>query len=331
MRKIALDSEEIVRLYVEEHVSSPAIAARVGCGEGIIYRVLEESGVPRRARRARVPIQEAVQLYVQEGWPASRISEKFGVSRDTVARYLREAGVPLRSGTEARQPSGRRPCANSVVFRAYVLGLAWGDFWVRRHGKAGLTVSVSSSTTHAEQVAMIREVFGPFGPVYDWENLSFRASLDLSFWFLAEKYKGAVPGWVRGQEASAAFVAGYVDAEGSFGIYDGRARFKLDSYDVEVLSWLQRWCRAIGVRSRYRLIARAGDPRSDQGAFRKDLWRLNVNDGPSMLRFIATLEPYLRHERRRAGAQRACENIRRRLQGRIADRLEPLPLTYGAH
>jgi hypothetical protein len=312
-------------------VSGRAIVARFGCSDGVIYRILEESGVARSARRARVPIREAVQLYVQDGWPLSRISEKFGVSSFTVARYLREAGVVLRNGTEARQPPGRRPCPNSVVFRAYILGLAWGDFSVRRHGKAGLTVSVSSSTTHPEQAALIREVFGPFGPVYDWENRSFRASLDMSFWFLAEKYRGSVPERVRGQEASAAFAAGYIDAEGSFGVYDGRARFKLDLYDREVVSWLQRWCRAIGVRSRFRRVARAGDPRPDQSTFRMDLWRLNVNDGLSLLRFIATLEPYLRHERRRAGAQRARENILGRLRGRIADRLEPLPLAYGSH
>ncbi len=337
MRKIVVDNDEIVRLYVEDRVAGRAIGKHLGVSESVVFRVLEEAGVKRSAR-AHLPMDEVVRLYVQEHWPLYRIAEKFGVVGSTVARHLREVGVQTRNTVEAHQPTGRRPCPNSVVLRSYVLGLVWGDFWVKTHSPDGLTVSVSSSTTHLEQVQLIRDVFEPFGPVYEWgsgldrgEGRSFRASLDLSFSFLFAKYQGAVPEWIRGVEAQAAFAAGYVDAEGCFGVYEGRARFKLDSYDCEVLEWLHRWSRSGGIRSRLRRVARAGDRRPDQGDFRKDLWRVNVNESLSLLRFIATLDPYLRHSGRRSDAERARQNIVNRLRGRIGDQLEPLPLTSGAH
>lgn len=143
-----------------------------------------------------------------------------------------------------------------------------------------------------------------------------RASLDLSFAFLADKYSTVVPVWISGSEPEAAFAAGYIDAEGSFGVYDGRARFKLDSYDSEVHAWLVSWMARSGIPCRSRIVARAGDVRSDEGAFAQDLHRINVNDSLGILRLAATLEPFLRHERRRARMSAAVSNIHERLRTR---------------
>ena len=143
-----------------------------------------------------------------------------------------------------------------------------------------------------------------------------RASLDRSFDFLAEKYAGAVPAWISGPEAEAAFAAGYIDAEGSFGVYDGRARFKLDSYDSGVHRWLASWMTRSGIPCRSNVIARRGDPRPDAGSFAQDLHRISVNDSLGILRLAATLEPFLRHERRRARMSAAVSNIHERLRSR---------------
>ncbi len=280
----------------------------------------------QRSRRARLPIEEVKRLYTVGGWSTEEIGARFGVSRTTVSRHLREAGVRIHRAPGARQLTGRRPCSNSVVFRAYALGLVWGDFSAERQGPGSVTIRVRSSTTQPEQVQLARETFEAFGPV-TYRGHSLYISLDLSFSFLQEKYEGVVPSWIRGSEASAAFAAGYVDAEGSFGVYEGRARCKIDAYDEAVLRWLHAWSRRIGVRSRLRCIARQGDPRGPEPPFQGDLWRLNVNDGPSLLRFIATLDPYLRHVRRRADAEAARQNILQRLRSRIGDQQVPLLCT----
>jgi hypothetical protein len=330
MRRIELDDDEIVRLYVEERLRAKAIGEMVGCSDAKVYAVLEAARIPRSSR-ARLPLDEAIRLYQHEGWSLTRLGARFGVCGSTVRRHLQEAGVRTRDPTESRQPFGRRSCPTSQPFRAYLLGLVWGDFSVRRHGRAGQTLSVGSSTTDPCQVDLIREVFSPFGPVYDWNNRTFRASLDLSFDFLEAKYEGTIPDWVRTPEIDSAFAAGYIDAEGSFGVYEGRARFKLDAYDRAVLHWLHAWCRRIGVRSRLRRVAQEGSPRPDGGTFNRDLWRVNVNAGPALLRLIATLEPYLRHAGRRDAASRARANVLHRLRSRIGDQLEPLPLSPRPH
>jgi hypothetical protein len=258
---------------------------------------------------------EVTRLYQHERWTPERIGTLYGVTRVTVVRHLREAGVRTRSLVEAHQPEGRRPCPNSAEFRAYCLGFATGDLWVRRISPSGGTIEASCNTTHSEQVELMKALFESFGPVRT-SGLTVRASLDMSFEFLLEKYQDSVPGRVAGDEPRAAYAAGYIDAEGSFGVYEGRARFKLDAYDVHVLHWLHQWCEGIGVRSRLLRIALAGQERPGAAPFRRDLWRVNVNHGPSLLRFIGTLEPFLRHGRRRDAMERARTNVISRMRAR---------------
>ena len=125
-----------------------------------------------------------------------------------------------------------------------------------------------------------------------------------------------MPAWISGPDQQAAFAAGYIDAEGSFGVYEGRARFKLDSYDAEVHAWLAAWLQTSGVGFRQRIVYRKGDARSDGGSFNGDLWRTNVNESFAMLRLAATIEPYLRHARRRERMDAAVANVRERLRSR---------------
>jgi AraC-like DNA-binding protein len=108
MRKIAVDTDEIVRLYVEDRLRARAIGKHLGVSESVVFRVLEEAGVKRSAR-AHLPMDEVIRLYVQAGWPLYRIAAKFGAASSTVARRLREVGVKTRTDVEARGRSAPRP------------------------------------------------------------------------------------------------------------------------------------------------------------------------------------------------------------------------------
>jgi hypothetical protein len=276
----------------------------------------------RKIRKIVLDQDEITMLYTQEGWPASRIGEKYDVWPQTVTRYLRSWGVPLRTQIASRQPLGRRPCPESLPLRAYALGFVWGDLAVAKASPGSMTISVTGSTTHDEQVDVVTGLFSPFGPVKVSRlerSVSLRASLDLSWGFLFDKYGALVPEWIRGFAAEAAFAAGYIDAEGSFGVYEGRARFKVDSYDAQVLAWLADWMGRCGVLCRHRRVARAGDARQAATPFPADLWRINVNESFSILRLAATLEPFLRHERRRARMTSSVVNIQDRLRARVPD------------
>lgn len=326
MRKIAADTDEIVRLYVEEGLRASEIALRLRCTESLVYERLQGAKVPR-SRRSRVPIADATRLYVEEGWSAKAIGDKFGVSAFTVLRHLRAAGVTISRSKLLREPGRLRPCPQSVTFRAYLLGLVWGDFSTERAGPGSKMIALNSSTTRAEQVDLTRQVLGAFGAV-TYRGKTLRVALDLSFDFLLQKYERQVPRWVRGAKPAAAFAAGYIDAEGSFGVYEGRARFTLAAYDTEVLAWVHKWCRRNAIPSKLRRIAEAGDLRPGQPPFRCDLWRVNVNEGLGVLRLIATLDPYLQHAGRRADAERARQSVLKRLRSRLADQLVPLPFGH---
>jgi predicted DNA-binding protein (UPF0251 family) len=330
MRKRELDEAEIVRLYTEEGLRAQAIADHLGVTAALVYERLEQAGVVR-SRLARLPLEEAIRLYVDERWSANKIGAKFAVSDATVRNHLRAAGVKIRSSVAARQPPGRLPCPRSAPLRSYMLGLVWGDFHVRRHGNNGETISIMASTTHPEQLKVFNDTFAPFGPTHTWQDRYMRASVGVTFEFLFDKYGWEVPAWIRGPEAEASFAAGYIDAEGCFGVYEGRARFKIDSYDVSVLHWMHEWCHEIGIDSKLLRVQRRGDPRSVGPPFRADLWRVNVNAGPSILRLVATLEPYLRHGRRIADAAEARDSVINRLRSRGGNRTQPMHRDPGAH
>lgn len=316
-------------MYQSEGLRGPAIARRLGISAARVYAALAAKGVPR-SRRARLPPDEIRTLYVDAGWSLTRIGERYGVSRDTVARHLRDLGVPIRERVASMQPAGRRPCPKSVTFRAYLLGLVWGDFAVDRHGETGRTLSIRSSSTRPEQVELTRAVFASFGPV-TYGGGTLRASLDLTFEFLSQKYSRIVPDWIDASPASrAAFAAGYIDAEGSFGVYGGRGRFKLDSTDESVHSWLQRWCRDIGVAAKAARLAQQGDSRRDARPHRWDLWRITVNEQLSLLRLVSTLDPFSRHRARRANMEMVRRNVLERLRSRDPAATHPQRVDRGS-
>jgi hypothetical protein len=116
---------------------------------------------------------------------------------------------------------------------------------------------------------------------------------------------------VSGAYSQAAFAAGYIDAEGCFGIYDGRARFKLDSYDGEVHQWLDGWLTRIGVQHATRHIVTRSEPTHDVW-----VWRTTVNEALSLCRLIATIGPFTRHARRRTTMKAVSDNVAFRLQSR---------------
>lgn len=266
-------------------------------------------------RRAELDEGEAVRLYVEEAWSALRIATKMGVAPATVRQRLVDHGVRLRTHAESHRPTGLVTAPPPGPERAWMLGFAAGDLYVRQPNAGGTTLEAGTNTTHAEQVALMEATFGRYGPV-SCSGASCRVTLDRSFGFLLQKYDRVVPRWVRGRAREASFVAGYVDAEGSFGVYDGRARFKLDACDAEVLSWIHEWCQAVGIDARLRRIAAAGDHRPGCRPWPLDLWRITVNRAPAIERLVATLDPYLQHQRRRDAAGRARLNVQERLARR---------------
>lgn len=164
MHSRSLDEAEIVRLYVDERRRADEIAYQLGCTTSLVYERLERAGVTR-TRRAPLPIEELTCLYVDDGWSSTAIGKKFNVAGSTVRSLLRVAGITVHRMPSARRRDVRRQCPNSVVFRAYALGLVWGDFAVEQRRPASRGLRIKTSTTRHEQVDLTKRVFGRFGSV----------------------------------------------------------------------------------------------------------------------------------------------------------------------
>ncbi|MDP2918146.1 MAG: hypothetical protein Q8N68_01455 [bacterium] len=96
------------------------------------------------------------------------------------------------------------------------------------------------------------------------------------------------------------------DAEGNIGIYDGRARFKIDSYDKNIISWFYYWFNKNKIRCP--LPKKIGDTPE----FNKELWRIRVSKIKSLQRLFFFLEPHLKHQKRIYDLKKCINNINAR-------------------
>ena len=115
------------------------------------------------------------------------------------------------------------------------------------------------------------------------------------------------------------FASGYIDAEGTFGIYQARARFKIDSYDKKILSEIHMWLDRNNIRNKFIRVAKKGDyVKYGNYNFKKDVWRINVNEALALLKFIELINPYIKHKKRKKDAKNSLKNIlARKLKGTV--------------
>ena len=135
--------------------------------------------------------------------------------------------------------------------------------------------------------------------------------LNMSFDFLLPK-RDSVEGWIlANDECSLAFLAGYIDAEGSFGVdANGSGNLKIESCDVVILHALHRILECLEVICPPPcLIRRKG---TTVCKLNQDVWRLGVYRKRSLDRLCALLKPYLRHEQRRQDMLTVWRNVRER-------------------
>jgi hypothetical protein len=167
----------------------------------------------------------------------------------------------------------------------------------------------------------MHELFSPYGEVttsQGKDSYCVNCRLNTSFDFLLPKSTN-VPNWITNHSGySLAFCAGYIDADGSMGLYQGRARLKIDSYDIGILSWMYSFFQARNINIKLRHIS-PPIPKK----YKKDLWRININEAYSLSYITTLLIPYLRHTTRLQQAK-IC-------QANILERLKAGTVTYAHH
>ncbi len=303
--------EELEQLYLAQRLSAMKISRIYGLkypnpksGESMVLWYLKKFGIKRRDKteHARKVTEEMVDQWIsryQKGESLKRIAgEEF--SPVTVFLHLRRRGVTLRDKVEAQIKAvtkyARTPFSGELTEKAYLLGFAWGDLHVSRHGRA---VRIKTATTHPALIELIKNCFGRYGQVtlfpresklagFEW---SVQADLDRSFEFLLEKY-GPVPSWVTMEDnVFRYYLAGLFDAEGSISLLESTFfgfQVAIANKDASLIQTV--FGKMVGLRFDPRLKKQKGS----------EVWSLYMWQAIHVRRFLTTVCFIHREKRTRA-------------------------------
>lgn len=195
-----------------------------------------------------------------------------------------------------------------------MIGFRLGDLNVYQTVSHSDVIVVRCHTTRKEQADLIKNLFVKYGQVTIGGKMSLHINcfLDKSFSFLLPKID-SVAGWItRNKECANSFAAGYIDAEGNIGVYDGRARFKIDSYDRNIIFWIYNWLLKNDVSCPFPIkIGSKGQiyNKKHHYKYNGDLWRLRVSDKSSLAKLFGIIRPLLKHRKRLEHLNKCIKNL----------------------
>jgi len=265
---------------------------------------------------ASIPIEKLRELYIDKYLSSYEIGEQFNCSDSTIRNKLKEAGIKLRSGGRKKFKYKKYSFAGNDTIKAYMVGFRIGDLNVYRPSVNSRILVIRCHTTILHQVDVIKFLFGKYGKVEDaiGKTGSYHVNvyLDQSFDFLVSKTE--IPQWIKEGDSAVkwSFIAGYVDAEGSFKLNQGKGRFKIDAYDYFILEWINEFLQNEQINGKFRRICEKGELKYASYIWKDDLWRLEVNSAHCLERFIQGMMPYLLHVDRIKDAKIVLENINER-------------------
>lgn len=247
-------------------------------------------------------------MYLIKGLSTSQIADLLSCSSVTIINRLKELGIKRINNSGKKIKYKRTNFSTNREEEAYLIGFRLGDLNIY---KTKETIIARCHTTDINQVKLMKKLFVKYGHVgISIGRVGFHINcfLNSSFEFLVPK-EDLVPKWsLSKRNLFYSFIAGYTDAEGNFNISQGKARFKIDSYDLNVLSQIASNLVKLGIRAKYRII-------SVKGRFlKKDLWRMGINEARSLLKFMLLLKKYLKHKKRLLDMNRCIRNVEARIK-----------------
>ncbi|MCL5784845.1 MAG: LAGLIDADG family homing endonuclease [Patescibacteria group bacterium] len=264
-----------------------------------------------------IPPEELEQLYWKKYLSPLKIGKLYKCDAVTVRTRMREYGIPKRSSSEARMRYRKYDFSDNLAEKAYMIGFRLGDLNVYQTSALSDLIVARCNTTQEAQINLMKNMFSKYGQVTvskGKDRVSVNCHLNKSFDFLIPKHK-KVPKWIDADDQLiAAFIAGYTDAEGNFILNQKRARFKIDSYDKDIITWMVSRLTNCGILARARCISKRGALAADGSRFKKDLWRINVNQAISLLKFINKIKPFITHKGRMQCMIICEDNIKARIE-----------------
>lgn len=264
--------------------------------------------------------KELRELYYKKKKSHYKIGKIYGCSFATIRNRMIEYGMKQlsRSVIQSRYPKNN--FSGNQKEKAYLIGFRLGDLNVYQTVSHSDVIVVRCHTTRKEQLDMIKKLFKQYGKVTiggknKMNSKYINCFLNKSFSFLLPN-EDKIENWIaKDLSCSNYFAAGYIDAEGNIGIYDGRARFKVDSYDKNIIFWLYRWLQKNDILCPKPLcIGKKGQiyDRKLNYKYNKDLWRVRVSNMNSLNKLFKILRPLLKHKKRLIDLNKCLKNISNR-------------------
>ena len=324
MTRIVIPEDDLRRLYLDEGLSAEEIAKIYGCSGRTVFDRLRKYGINTRCSAIKIPEDKLRQLYLDEELSSCKIAEIFGCSDGTVRNNLQKYGIKARSRGEAiaivKQKYPRCDFSGNPIERAYLIGFRSGDLHVMKRRKEGRTITVHCGTTTTEQIELIKELFEPYGHVWVAEKLdkagsiSIQAYLNMTFAFLLPKEDNIPAEILEDDRLFAAYLAGYIDAEGSIRVSTTKcnrkeyeyANFTLSSCDKNILHQIHAKLVSLGIECPApKIDKKRGDASVKGTKYNQDLWRLGVNAQDAVQKLFDLITPYLKHAKRKADLEKA--------------------------
>lgn len=294
--EILISKEDLHDLYVNKKLSTYKIAEMYNCDSKTVHRKLRLLGIPTRPI-IKIPIskEELYHLYHVEKWPLSKIAKKFSCCVSPIFKRMKEYGILSRTMSEATTIYPKQNFSGDLTEKAYLIGFRLGDLNVY---KDHFQVCVQSNTTKIEQVELLTQLFESYSKVYvkHYKNGVFNQQVRLngSFEFLLPK-NDLIEEWIlMNDQYFIAFLAGYTDAEGNIQRYKNRLRFRIRTYDKNLLYLAHIKLGEMGIHSIHRLESHAG--KNNQN---KDCWSLSVNKQEDIIKLAKLMLPFMKHAKRR--------------------------------
>ncbi len=319
MKKLNIPKNELKRYYIEKEMSSDEIAETYNCSKRTILKRLREYKIPRRSsgpkRRDDITKEKLEKLYLVEELSTRDIAEKLDTGRSTVYRKLKKFDIPTRDISEAHIKYDRKDFSGNSEERNYLLGFCIGDLRARKIGDKSKTIKVDCGSTDRSQISLFRDLFEEYGRVweggpYDDGSIHVEAFLNESFNFLLDARENLeMP---EDRHNFLAFLTGFIDAEGSFFVTNGKAGFALGNYDEEILQDLKSRLENLGVQTTK--IYTNDEKYSIEGKYeRNDSYKLfQINRKDSLLKIIEIIIDYTKHEGKKSDMNKVRRNISER-------------------
>jgi hypothetical protein len=230
---------------------------------------------------------------------------------------MREFGIEPISRSIIQSKYVKKNFRGGSILKASMIGFRLGDLNVYKTSSRSEVIIVRCHTTSQDQVDIMNKLFSKYGQVSinkSKKNNSFSVNcfLNNSFEFLLPKHD-LVDNWIsKDDKCSLSFAAGYIDAEANIGVYNDRARFKIDSYDKNIIFWFFSWFKKNSIICPApRLIGKKNQVYDSAHGYKynKDLWRLRVNERQSLEKLLKIIKPYLKHKKRISDLNKCLNNI----------------------